>query len=169
MLKTLHLRPLLAATLAATALFCTAEQVNVVTVSTADGNKIHFASESEPHAYFSNEEMTLKFNKLPDGGAYEINYPLSDFKSLSVGKQDKDAVTGIDTTDASQELFSITNDAITACGLKPGSKLTAHAVNGILVGIATVTDNGSAVIPLGNAPEGTIIVKSNLSTFKFTR
>lgn len=157
---------MLAATLAATALFCTAEQVNVVTVNQTDGKQSHFAVDSRPHVYFTPENVEIH---LQENAGNAILFPLDSFASFSYGTQDRTVTASDQIESVSEAFFRLTPEAIEAEGLKAGSTITVHAVNGILVGSATVAADGSARISIADAPQGICIVKSDNSTFKFLK
>lgn len=156
-IKTLFLS--LAVTLLASMSTLSASAADYVKVSDKDGKDTYFALSEKPTVTFTSDHLILT------AGSQRVEYPLTDFRAFAFANQP----TGIGSLDVEDNnaVFTFGN-SLKGEGLKAGSQVTVHAINGQLVGSGIVSPNGSVEIPL-NGQTGVFVVKSLSKTFKFIR
>jgi len=156
-IKTLFLS--LAVTLLASMSTLSASAADYVKVSDKDGKDTYFALSEKPTVTFTSDHLILT------AGSQRVEYPLTDFRAFAFANQP----TGIGSLDVEDNnaVFTFEN-SLKGEGLKAGSQVTVHAINGQLVGSGIVSPNGSVEIPL-NGQTGVFVVKSLSKTFKFIR
>ena len=143
-------------------LLCSAETVNVVTVNKMSGEPVHFLVSESPQTRFSNEEVTIKT------GTQELKVPLEDFKSIALDTQDR-VNTGIESIYNGHVLFSVTDIALEASGMKAGSEVVIYDMTGIAHVRKIADGDGAVTVSIEDLVPGVYVVATELSNFKFVK
>lgn len=128
---------------------------NYVKVTGTTGTATYFDLVEHPTVSFTSDYLVLTTDRQT------VQYPLSEFREFSF----TDQTDGVQSTSAKvAPLFSL-GSSLHAEGLLPSSVLSLYTLDGQLVGMAKVSSQGIADIPL-QGRVGIFIVKSSSKTFK---
>ena len=129
-----------------------------VRVTDAQGTYLLFAFSDKPTVTFTEDYVVIT------AGDDEAQYPVSEMLTFEFVTEGT-AVDQVKTDDTT--CFRFTGSEIVATGLSAMQPVAVFTIDGKLVGQGRADSNGQWIMSLDELSDGSYVVKSNQTTFKF--
>lgn len=149
------------ALLAALAVSSLVHAINAVTFETADGQKISFAISESPIITLDNTDLVVS------ASGTSIRIPLLSIKKYTFSEIESEKIaTDIDAPSAKKLNAEQSDGTITISGIDGEAPVRIYSTDGRLLLSTNANASGTLTLPLGNLPQGMVIVQTRQTSIK---
>lgn len=135
-----------------------AQENATLIITTKSNGSVTYAMNERPKVTFSSTDVVLTTS------AVVVNYPLNDFVTITFGEDNSSTSIEEEQLVKPETVISCTSDKLAITKASAGSQVAIYTIDGKLVSMGTVDENGFAEFDL--ATRGIYIVRVGSISFK---